>query len=275
MNFRPVFWDGNIILALFSFACAMGGTFILNQIKDIDSDKKNQKLFLLGDGFIPPAHAYIESVLLILLSLISAHFFGNLFLLTTILFIFVTGYMYNYPPFEYKSYPIKGLIANMFMGWFAFVLGWLLVSGENISTMLTKSIPYLFYNTALYLLTTAPDFEGDKASNKQTIAVRYGLKSTIRASFFLLCFSLLVAFILKDAFLLLICIIAFPFFFRMLYQYSIPTAIIAVKMGIFFFSIGVCIKFPLFGLAIIAAYALTKFYYQHRFNVNYPNFKGH
>ena len=45
---EPVFWDETVFLALVMLGAAMGGCFIFNQLKDVDTDRKNNKLFLIG-----------------------------------------------------------------------------------------------------------------------------------------------------------------------------------------------------------------------------------
>lgn len=270
---RPLFWHGSIVTAMLSFAGAMGGCFILNQLQDVDSDRKNQKLFLLGDGLVPLRHGYIESALLLGASLLTAIACGLQYAAFTMVFILVTGYLYNYPPFRFKDYPLRGLVANMLMGWLAFMLGGLLLTAFN-STLLLQSLPYLAYNTALYFLTTIPDREGDAAVEKVTFPVRYGFSATLWISSGCYLLAVFLGGCLGDQFLLIILAAVAPFWLYALILHTPAAVIIALKMGIFFFSIGVCIKFPLFGVLIIATYYVTRFYYKRRFNFDYPNFKG-
>lgn len=270
---RPLFWHGGIVTAMLSFAGAMGGCFILNQLQDVDSDRKNRKLFLLGDGLVPLRHGYIESALLLGASLLGAASLGRQYVFFTAVFILVTGYLYNYPPFRFKDYPLRGLIANMLMGWLAFILGGLLLT-EFTGALLLQSLPYLAYNTALYFLTTIPDREGDAAAEKVTFPVRYGFSPTLWISSGCYLLAALTGFYLGDQFLLIILAAVAPFWCYALIRHTPAAVIIALKMGIFFFSIGVCIKFPLFGILIIATYFVTRVYYKIRFNFDYPNFKG-
>ncbi|RMH96299.1 MAG: hypothetical protein D6681_12455 [Calditrichaeota bacterium] len=262
-----------LMLLMIAFAAAMGGCFILNQLQDVATDRRNHKLFLLGEGVIPPSHGYAEAALLILLALAVGAGMGGALLSVLIIFVVVTGYLYNYPPFVWKDYPLRGLLANMAMGWLAFALGWLLVEPAG-GALVGASLPYLLYNTALYLLTTVPDMAGDAQAQKVTFPVRYGLRRTLRLSGVGLFLALIVAGVLGDQLLLGAGLLASPFFLRAVLRETVASVVVAVKMGIFFLSLMVCVKFPCFLIMIAAAFIVTRFYYKQRFGIDYPNFKG-
>ncbi|MCK6619753.1 MAG: UbiA family prenyltransferase [Calditrichaceae bacterium] len=272
-NVIPVFWNASLVLAMIALGCAMGGGAVLNQLKDIDSDRRNRKLFLLGDGFVPVRRGYILSVFLIGASLLLAIPLGWEIVAVVISGILIAGYVYNFPPFNLKNYPLGGLWANMAMGWLVFVVGWLLVAPFNVR-MLASSLPYLLYNTGLYLLTTLPDMAGDAAAKKITLPVRYGFRNTLRLSGVAFILALAVSALQGEGFLFLVILAAAPFFIRALVRETVPAIIIGVKMGIFFFSIGICVKFPPFLGMIALAYFVTRMYYQKRFGIKYPSFKG-
>lgn len=266
-------WNKAVVLALAAFGCAMGGSFVLNQLRDLASDRKNNKLFILGNGFIPISHGYGESLLLLATSLVVGVSLGEYFFTVLSVFILITGYLYNYPPFVLKSHPIRGMFANMAMGWLAFLLGWLVVYPPGL-TMVWSSLPYLSYNTALYLLTTLPDIEGDATTGKITFPVKYGLLTTLRSSCLLMTIALILAVYLNDGFLLAVAMMVFPFFLRMIWVQKINTVVVAVKMGILFLALAVCLKFPPFLGLMSAAYGLSRFYYKRRFGLEYPTFRG-
>jgi 4-hydroxybenzoate polyprenyltransferase len=271
-NFHFEFWNPLIFQGLLAFSFAMGGSFILNQICDISSDKKNQKLFLLGEGHISVNHGYIESLILIVLSLILSIKIGlSLFLLMSF-FMLITGYFYNYPPFNFKDKPISGLVANMIMGWLAFAIGWTLLTPLNVSLVI-HSIPYLFFNTSLYFLTTLPDVEGDTSSRKITFPVKYGFRATIRVSILFFLLSFVSSLIIGDQFLLLVLILNTLFVLNLIRKKNVSTALLVIKTGIFFFCIVLSVKFPLFFLAITLLFFFTRFYYKRRFQFDYPSFK--
>ena len=68
----PGVWDAGVFRALVMLGAAMGGCFIFNQLKDVETDQKNNKLFLIGGGYVPVKHAYVEGILLTITSLLLA-----------------------------------------------------------------------------------------------------------------------------------------------------------------------------------------------------------
>ena len=174
------FFHLSVVLVL--FAMVMGSTFILNQLADKKSDKINSKLFLISHNHISTKNAIIEVIILIVLSMVFGYLLDiKLFIIFTLFFI-LTGYLYNFKPFEFKNKPWPSLFANALMGWFAFAIGWSMHSNFDIGFVII-SMPYLLFNTALYLFTTLPDVSGDRETKKETFAVLYGQKTVILSAF--------------------------------------------------------------------------------------------
>ncbi len=261
-------------LLFLTFAAAMGGSFLLNQLADVQSDLKNNKLFLISQGHIPRRNAVIEVVILFALALVLAWRQGAEIFVSVVLFCVITGYFYNFKPFKLKDRPWWSLWANMAMGFLAFCLGWFAAFPEFSQTLFIDALPYLFFNTALYFYTTLPDMEGDRASGKRTLAVQYGQKTIIVISFILFLFSLAAAFWLKDFLALIIVVPAIPFFLLTLFKQDTSSTIRATKFTILFFAVAVCLKVPFYFLIMVAGFFATRLYFKRRFDFDYPNFKG-
>lgn len=271
-------WQGDAItgrlgLMLIAFAAAMGASFILNQLKDLHTDRENHKLFFLGEGMISQKSAYIETGILLLLALILGAFLHLRVLAILSLFVLVTGYLYNYPPLQMKNFPVRGLLANMAMGWLAFVAGWAMLDEFSVE-MVEISLPFLLYNSGLYLLTTIPDADGDRATGKTTIAVKLGTVATIWLSNALFVGTSLSGFWLGSTFFAAVSLLILPFMVIATVSRKVEHVIVAVKMGIFFFSLAICVKFPPLLAIILGAFFLTRYYYRKRFDLDYPSFKG-
>jgi len=259
-------------LALLSFACAMGGCFILNQLQDVQTDKKNNKLFLLGGNHVPIRDGYIESFVLLCLALGTAFALNDLVGWVMLFFIVVTGYLYNFSPFLFKNKALFGALANIAMGWSAFAIGWFLCRPLHIDLIL--SVPLVLYNTALYCLTTIPDIAGDQQTGKVTIAVKYGAKVTLLFTLLLYGFALLTAWWYNYEFMLLVGCLAAPVFLRLLWKRDLGAVIVTTKTGLSIFALLLCLQYPLFFIMLFFLYFFTRFYYRHRFNFSYPNFRG-
>ncbi len=273
---RGVIWqfpESSVFYSALAFAAAMGASFILNQLHDVETDRHNEKLFLLEGKHIGKPAAIVESTLLILISMGFSLLVNSEILFLNIAFIFITGYLYNFPPFEFKNRPWWGSLLNMLMGWIAFALGWTIVGNLNLQLLL-YSLPYFFLNSGLCFLTTLPDMGGDRAANKTTLSVRYGIKLTIWLSIFSYVASLISGLLLSDRLILLIDLLTLWWILRMAFKPTVSAAVKVVKMAILFFSLAVCTRFPFYFVVMILIFFFTKFYYRQRFQFDYPNFRG-
>lgn len=265
-------WVGNLVLIMLIFAAAIGGSFILNQLQDVESDRRNSKLFLICKNYVSARAAFTESILLIAASLVVS-FLLNRQAFYLIALGTISGYFYNYPPFQCKNRPLPGLALNSLVGWIAFGLGWVLVQNIN-AVFLLRSLPYLFLNTGLYLLTTIPDAAGDCEAKKITFCVRYGTETTIWFAVGLFFLSFVSGIVLGDALIFIINLLTFFWVIQLLRKQNIAAVLKVVKMAIFFFSVAICFKFPAYFLLMVFLFYLTKFYYRKRFRFDYPNFRG-
>jgi len=258
---------------LLSFGLAMAGSFLLNQIFDRDSDRINKKLFLLADGHLSPGAAWIEAALLLTFSLLFSLLFGLRVFLTVLGFILITGWIYNFRPFRWKNHPAGSIVANLLMGWLAFITGWLAIKPFN-REMLYFSLPYTFLNLALYFHTLLPDIVGDRQSEKKTLAVVSGEKPVIRLALILFIIGFPLALINRDLIASLIFLASAPFFFLEWKKPDIPSTLRTTKYTALIFALVVGLFWPVYYLLIIAAYFGTRWYFRQRFNLDYPNFNA-
>jgi 4-hydroxybenzoate polyprenyltransferase len=263
----------NLFLDLLAFMFAMAGSFILNQLQDVDTDRQNKKLFLVGEKYVRKNAAYFESIFLIGLALLIGYYLNFTIFFLLLSFVIVTGYFYNYYPFNFKNRPIWGLVLNILMGWLAFALGWSLYLSLD-QHFLVNSLPYLALNTSLYLLTTIPDAAGDQEAGKKTFCVCYGIRTTVVVSILLFLISLIFSIFGNDQLILLLNLLILYLFLRLTFIPSQVQAIRTIKMTIFFFSLLICLKFPWYLLIMIILFFFTRYYYRQRFQFDYPNFRG-
>ena len=262
-----------ILLLFLIFALAMGGSFLLNQLRDVESDRKNNKLFIISEGHISLRAAWIEALLLIVVSTVLA--FGVSFRLGVLIAAFnlLTGYLYNFAPFRMKDYPWRSLLANALMGWLAFALGWSYRQQLDWKVV-WDALPYVFLNTALYFYTTLPDIGGDQAAQKQTLSVKYSLRAILTIAFVLFVLAVAFAVGLGDYTALSILALSAPFFITTIVRKTIQNAVRATKYTILIFALIVCLKWPYYFLLMAAGFYFTKWYYRKRFDFDYPNFSG-
>jgi 4-hydroxybenzoate polyprenyltransferase len=253
------------------YTMLMGGVYIFNQIVDRESDRKNKKLFLLSDGFIPLRNAYVEMGILFAVSILGSFFLGIDIFIALLISLFL-GITYSLPPIETKGKPFLDIFWNASgYGVLAFIVGWLATS-EPSNTMFIIAIPYFFAVAAVFVNTTIPDIEGDREEGKFTTGVFLGKKNTLLLGLILDLVAIIVSYFLGEKGY--ICLIgaglAFPIFLiayikqtkkSILFSFRAIPGILAV---IVFISTPIII--PLFAVVL----GVQKSYYKKKFNIDYP-----
>lgn len=262
--FKVEFW-----LTFASLSMLMGAVFIINQLYDIDSDRQNNKLFLIPDGLITKREAILESLVLLILAFITAFQKDLTFVFLGLMLFLITGLGYSIPPFSWKDKPVAGLIVNLVGGLLTFLVGWQLYAVPEGSAF-KASLPYLMGICGVYLLTTIADKAGDEMAGKMTFAVRFGVKKTVSTALIFEVFCVLFAFIARDYFILLPALAAIPFFIRSILKRELDSIAQASRIGILSLSIAVTIYFPAYLVLMVLIFLLSKWYYRHRFHLNYP-----
>lgn len=259
-------------LALLLVTFLVGGVYILNQIFDIESDRLNQKLFFLPQGYISKTSALFEMMLFNLISIIPAFIIswelGFLFVLGMIF-----GFLYSAPPFSFKNRPIGGLVFNALAhGSLTFLGGWTMNHSLSWKALLF-SLPYMFAVGAIYLNTTIPDIDGDRRVGKITLVARSGKGKAVLFSLVFVAMAIILSIWVKDIPLLIASSLSLPFFVYCIFTQKERDVILATKVSILFLSIVAGIFYPWYFAILILGFVGTRLYYKARFNLDYPTFK--
>lgn len=260
-----------VIIAALTFL--MGSAYILNQIVDIESDRLNNKLFLIADGHIPVAIAYLETLLLCVMPLVVATMHSVQMLVLFIVIYLVTGIFYSVPRFRWKDKPWLGIMANALGAYLILAVGWWAVGGISWRPFVVAT-PYAAAVAAVYVFTTIVDFEGDAKCDKITFAVKYGLKKTIWAGAFLEFVALASATIFQDFLILIPAALSLPFYVHAAIVQDKKSVVRAIKFPIVFLSIAVCYYFPMYFLLLATTFYMSKWYYHYRFGLKYPSLEA-
>lgn len=261
-------WKSALILLLFTLL--MSGTYILNQIVDVESDKKNEKLFLLSDGIISPVHARIEMFFLFLVPLSFSWLIGSHIFIFFVVSL-IMGIGYSIPPIEFKARPFLDLVWNAIgYGVIAFSLGWISVSSIQPATWI-HSLPYFFAVGAVFVNTTILDIAGDQQEGKITTGVFLGKEKTLLFAIILDAIALLMSIILSDYICLIAAGISLPVFIYAFIAKEKKPILLSIRLTSSILAILVCILFPLIIPALIFIYGIQKYYYKRKFNLNYPS----
>jgi len=200
----------HFILSILAFSLMMGGIYILNQIIDRVSDKKNKKLFLISENYIGLKSAYIEMGILWLISILLIIPFSPLY---KILFFssFLMGIFYSLPPVQLKAKPFLDLIANAGgYGILNFSIGWLTQNTASPG-LWYHTVPYFLAVAAVFINTTILDIPGDKASGEITTGVFLGEKKALFLSVIFIIGSIVSSYFMKDWICFFVSLLSFPF----------------------------------------------------------------
>lgn len=255
-----------------AFCALFGLGYLLNQLRDRVSDRHNGKLFLIDSEALSRRHLRLEAVLLTVcapLALIAAGF-GHIVLWAAVMFL-VGGILYNYSPLALQDKPWGGILAGLVGGWLLLRVGGAL-AGEPGSWW--REAPYIIAFTSACLLTTLPDREGDLYTGKMTFAVVYGARATITFALTGFLLAALWGILGRDWVIALPAAASFPILLIGRRLSSVPLAVKANKVAIFALSLMVGLFYPLYLAVIVLYYPLARWYYRHRFGLNYPSFRG-
>jgi len=260
----------SLTLILVLFAALMGASYTINQLVDYEGDKTNRKLFLVADKYVKRDYAIWLSAVLTVLGLAGLFSLGFSLGLFGLVFILVTGIFYNLEPFRWKDSPILGPSVSVFGGAAAFFLGCL--PSLNIE-LIIKCIPYLAAFTAVSILTSVPDMEGDRAAGKNTFALNYGIGLATAVAALMCLAAALIGGLTRDNIILWPALFSCPVFFVALYNRKRETVILAIKLSIFTLSLVVSFVYPGYLLLMALYFFFGRWYYRSRFDMEYPSFK--
>ncbi len=264
-------WEWDYVLVGLLITLCMGATFVLNQITDVESDRLNNKLFLLASGELSVNQAIVETVVLAAVAIGIGFLLKPALGVALIFCAVVAGVLYSCPPFLCKDRPYAGLICNGLGALGVFSTGWL-VRGQLNSGMWLHAIPFVLALWSLYFFTTLPDAEGDRAAGKMTIGVVHGPRVCTRLALMAETGTLATSFLLRDWFIFVPALAALPLFVIAAVTGTQAAGVRTTKFGLLFVALAYCYAFPGFLVVLALVFIACKLYYRHRFNLNYPSF---
>lgn len=262
--------DLHLLLMMLCGALVAGGAFVLNQIYDIETDRKNKKLFLLPEGHVALSEAWFIYFFSTAIG-IAGGFLLNWQLGVLLACGALLGLQYSHPRFNVRQDSWRSLRNNMLAhGMLVFMFGWVLAKNFDIESVL-KSVPYMLGVAALYLNTTLPDIKGDESAGKKTYGVEWGVKKSESVALFLVVLALIAAVLAADYAFAVAAAIALPFFVLARVKKSIDHSMLATKVALLALSLMAVLYFPPYILLLILTILLTRLYHAKRFSISYPS----
>ncbi len=257
----------------FLFSLSVGVVYILNQIADINVDKKNGGFPLIASGVVSLKEAWYS---VIFLSFITVGF--PLFMKYPLLSFFslatlATGVLYSFKPTFFSGRLFLDFISNGFgYGCIAFGVGWW-AGGKDIFTseFIIASLPYFLLMCSGSINSTLPDVEGDESEGKRTTAVVLGLMKAHFLSTLLLIISLSISIVTKDYIASICALVSLPFYI-IYYFYAKRFMMEATyKIGGGICMIIACILMPYILLLSGFIFYGTRIYFKKRHGISYPS----
>lgn len=266
---RPIDEFRLLWLLLLSSGLA-GWAYIVNQISDIESDRRNKKLFFLPAGLISLRAASIFAGFLALIALLGAFYYGRTIGLISLVLI-VLGYLYSGSPFKGKNHPVWGTMLNGFgHGSLVFMLGFT-GAGGLFGDAFPLSIPYLFAVIAVFIGTTLPDSRGDVLSGKRTPGVVLGARFSTAVMALSLMISLLLSLVFRDIPMLIVCNLSIPFYLYAAIKPNVKNAVFAARLSVLMLSLAACFIFPWYLVILAFLFVTARLYHKKRFGIDYPS----
>ncbi len=268
VGFPRAFW-----LALVSYSLLMGAIYVVNQIFDVETDRINQKLFLLSDGYLSLRHAWMEAILLVGVSLMLGWSLGTAYRWLWV-FSLVLGVLYSVPPFVWKGRPFLDLLSNAVgYGGINVLVGWVSLHPWQPG-LIPRTLPLVSAVGAVFLLTTIPDIPGDRAAGKRSTGVWLGARKTALLATVMLWLTVLFAARYGDLWVLSVAALSLPLFVAAVVEGGDRWVKLAYRAAGGLFGIATALRFPIFLLLGGLTFLALRLYYQRRFGLTYPSLRG-
>lgn len=245
------------------------GAYFINQIYDFETDRINKKLGFLQQGLINKNEMMAAFIVASIFPPI-AGFAVDIKIGLIMMVMVLLGIAYSVPPIRLKDRPLGGLMAN------AIAYGALVplsVPGFMDSADISRIfivICFFMMVAAGYLLTVIPDRQGDRKSEKSTLAIRWSDRPIILLALAFLLVASYSAHNLNNILLVIICSVSIVLFILALLIGRNSVIFFACKFPILLLSLLAGYYFPTYFVFLLVLLILTRLYYNRRFGIVYP-----
>lgn len=170
----------------------MISAYLLNQVFDLDSDRRNRKCFYLPLGLFAVRTVVLMAVSFFLIASYLYRFTESAQRLPLV-FALVLAFTYSLPPLRLVARPFADLFANAAgYGALAYLIGYGAYAPLTAQAF-SRAVPWVFLVGATFLYTTILDVEGDKNTGKNTTTVVIGVSRSAGLACYLACAGLVWA----------------------------------------------------------------------------------
>ncbi len=259
------------LLMLVLLSLLVSGAYYLNQISDFRSDQLNDKLGFIQQGIIGPNQMWAAFFVCTIVPMAIAPFYSA-WILVVFAQLMLFGILYSVPPVSLMNRPLSGMFVN------AYCFGWLVpltvmpdINMHNAGLLGWDNPLYFFLAvSAIHILTTIPDIEGDRESGKRTLGVILGERKAKLFGLLLLALSVWVAVESQHALLVYLSLISVIVVGASAVIPWPKLTLLAAKLPILLTTLLAGSFYPVYFLFIVVLIILTRVYYLRRFNLVYP-----
>lgn len=259
------------LLMLLGLSLLAAGAYYINQVYDVDSDARNDKLGFLQHGLLS-ARSLSAACLIVSVAafgLTAVFSFATLMIYAQ---LFVIGYLYSAPPFRLKDRAFWGLAANAWS--FGMLIPLSVMPGitQHNAGLLGWDNPFYFLLAvgSIYCLTTIPDREGDRVSGKRTLAVILPVGIVKLLALILMAAAAAVAFASGFQELVIVALVSlFPILLSLLVPIK-TMELAAAKLPILLLTLLAGSFYWRYFVFVVFLVILTRIYYMKRFRIIYP-----
>lgn len=257
------------IVGLVAMTALLGGGYVLNQIRDIESDRANRKLFFLPSGLISLRAARLElAVVWLVACALSLSLSWQFRLLAAAsLFLNVT---YSAGPMPGKSrFPLDLLWNGLGFGLVAFLAG-AASAGPIPGSAAGLGICFALSVAGVTASTTILDVKGDGLAGLRTTAIVLGEKRTSLLAVGLMSCAVALGLWLRDSVAFFGPLLSLPMLLRAHASGSRRDRIVANQAAVAAFALVVSLRAPVLPILILVTYLASRAYYRARFDLTYP-----
>ena len=270
-------WE--ILFVFLGLTLLISAAFVFNQIADDKKEHEYQRFLLIGTHISAEKGKSIARILLISGCIISV-ITNWTTAIPAICIYFLWGIGYNHELYKWGKVYITRWLVHSLAGILLFIIGWILGIGNHpqegiLSISLdafSYMLPYILCFSAVSLLTTLMDFQGDDNGDIRTFPI--DIRYTTFLFISLLMVSIALYFSLKhsDPLASTAILVSLPFFLFAAIRGLNKDILRAIRYPIFILNFFALSFYPWLIVPLFCTYYLSKYYYWHRFDLHYPTF---
>jgi len=260
----PELWLGLVAMSLI-----LGGGYIQNQIADIETDRRNEKLFLLPRGIVTVRAARIELAAVWGAAAVALVWLPPAFRWVAAGSVLLCA-TYSWAPIRAKARaPLDLLWNGLGFGALGAAAGWTALAPVGRG-LFEPAVAYVLAVAGIIASTTIPDLDGDRVAGLRTTAAVLGERRTSLVAIILLGAAAVVGWRSRDLLALWGPLLALPLLLRAHATRRRADRVLADQVGVVAFVAVASFRSPwllaLFGAALVA----SRCYYARRFGIAYP-----